>query len=81
MSQEGDRRSATPLRTVTESESKDEDIVERRAITAWTLAGETGMKTDMLTSLGAETGGEAAAVERLIRSILAAKKSVIARQR
>jgi hypothetical protein len=65
----GDRRSATPLRTVTGSESLDEDFVERRAIAASTLAGATGKKTDMLTSLGADetTGGEAAAVERRIR--------------
>ena len=54
--------------------------IGKRAIAASTSAGETGEKTDMLTSLGADekTGGEAGAVERRIRSTLAAKKSASA---
>ena len=58
----------------------EDDFGGRRAIAASTSAGEIGEKTDMLTSLGADekTGGEAAAVERQIRSTLAAKKSASA---
>jgi hypothetical protein len=45
--------SEKPLRTVKGSESTDENFVERRAKAASTLAGQTGKKTYILMSLGA----------------------------